>query len=234
MTTTASTSHATAANDFIRSLQQTNSKEDSSVTKLMTDEETRFLKLLTTQLQNQDPMNPMDNAQMTSQMAQISTVKGIEKMNLTLQKLIDSTSDAQWMQAANMVGRQVMASGSGLNLAYANDGGHARGGIELAGPADQITIRIRDANGLPIRTMELGGAGKGIKEFSWDGLNDEGEAVMAGRYNFSVSAIRAGENVTAKALQLTEVSGVLRDGSKLLLETAALGRIAMADIKLIG
>jgi len=231
MTTTAAAT--TAANEFIQSLQQKNDKAPPSLTQLVSDEESRFLKLLTTQLRNQDPMNPLDNAQMTSQMAQISAVKGIEKLNLTLQKLIDSTSDAQWLQAAGIVGHQVLASGSSLNLAFLDDGGRAQGGVELDAPADRVTVKIKDANGLPVRTLELGAAGKGVKGFTWDGLNDAGVAVSAGRYSFSVSAQRGDEEVKGRALQAALVGGVLRENGKLVLDTLGLGRVAMADIKLI-
>jgi len=106
-----------------------------------------FLKLLTTQLQNQDPLNPMDNAQMTSQLAQISTVDGITKLNATLQSMFSSVADSQTLQAAALVNRVVLVPGKGLMLHEKK----SAGGVELEGPADRVTVNIADANGLPVR-----------------------------------------------------------------------------------
>jgi len=79
----------------------------------------RFLTLLVAQMKNQDPLNPLDNAQVTSQLAQINTVNGIEKLNHTLTKLLESNQDTQALQAATVVGRQVLADGNGIVLAGA-------------------------------------------------------------------------------------------------------------------
>ena len=92
------------------------------------DTQDRFLKLLVTQMKNQDPLNPMDNAQVTTQMAQLSTVSGIDKLNATLQALSDSMSSNQSLQAASMIGHGVLVAGKGIELA--NGGGY--GGVELA------------------------------------------------------------------------------------------------------
>jgi flagellar basal-body rod modification protein FlgD len=83
------------------------------------DAQDRFLKLLTTQLKNQDPLNPMDNAQMTSQLAQISTVDGIEKLNATLQKMLSSSNEPEAMQASALVGHQVMVPAAASSSATA-------------------------------------------------------------------------------------------------------------------
>jgi len=87
-----------------------------------------FMKLLVTQMKNQDPLNPLDNAQVTSQLAQLSTVTGIEKMNTTLQSLMGSYQSSQTLQAAGMIGHGVLVAGSSLNLTN----GQAPFGIDLA------------------------------------------------------------------------------------------------------
>jgi flagellar basal-body rod modification protein FlgD len=107
----------------------------------------RFLKLLVTQLKNQDPLNPMDNAQMTSQMAQISTVEGIDKLNATLKMILEGSNENQAMQAAGAGRPRRAGAGSGLALS----GGMAVGGIELDEPADRVTVTIKDASGLAVR-----------------------------------------------------------------------------------
>ncbi|GAB1394035.1 hypothetical protein MASR1M60_21990 [Rhodocyclaceae bacterium] len=190
--------------------------------------EDRFLKLLTTQLQNQDPLNPLDNAQMTSQMAQISTVNGIEKLNATLTKLMSNSTDSQVMQAAAMLGRHVLVSGNGMTLP---ENGQTMAGIELTQPVDNATVTIRDANGLLIRTINLGEQPKGLNEFVWDGKNNAGVQAAAGRYTFSLEAEQGGEEVKAKGLELASVTGIVRDSSGVQLELGQLGNFNMADIR---
>ena len=153
MATTATTGSA-ATQALLDSVNGTKKK----ATSVTADAQDRFLKLLTTQLKNQDPLNPMDNAQMTSQLAQISTVDGIEKLNATLQKLLSSTVDTETMQAAALVGHQVMVAGGGMQLTDAG----AVGGVDLGANADQVTITIKDANGIVINTVNLGKLDAGI------------------------------------------------------------------------
>src|SRR6186713_3264793 len=98
----------------------------------------RFLKLLVAQMKNQDPLNPMDNAQVTSQMAQINTVTGIDKLNTTVQGLSTQFMQLQAVQGASLVGRDVVVPGNTLQI----DDGTGEGGFELAGPADQVKVEI--------------------------------------------------------------------------------------------
>lgn len=191
------------------------------------DAQNRFLKLLVTQLKNQDPLNPMDNAQMTSQLAQISTVDGIEKLNATLQMILAGSSESQAMQAAALVGRGVMVPGSGLAL----EGGLAVGGLELAGPADRVSVSIKDASGLVVKTLELGGLDAGSHVFDWDGSTDGGAQAAAGTYSVAVSARRGEDKVDATALQLGVVSSVARIGQSVSLNVGSLGAFKMSDVR---
>src|SRR4030067_116548 len=100
-------------------------------TKATSDAQDRFLTLLVAQLKNQDPLNPMDNAQITTQMAQISTVTGIDKLNETLQALSDSMAMGQSVSATSMIGHGVLVPGSTLNLA--NGQAIGGGGLGAAG-----------------------------------------------------------------------------------------------------
>jgi flagellar basal-body rod modification protein FlgD len=189
----------------------------------------RFLKLLVAQMKNQDPLNPMDNAQMTSQLAQISTVDGIEKLNATLQKLLSSTVDAEAMQAAVLVGRQVMVGGSGLKLTD----GSAVGGLELAAAADQVLLTIKDPNGLQIRSIELGALGAGAHNFAWDGRTDSGAQAVNGNYSISVAAKRGSDKVEVSPLQLAGVVSVNRSSQGVTLDLGQFGLAKMNDIKQI-
>ena len=104
------------------------------------DPQDRFLKLLVTQMKNQDPLNPLDNAQVTSQLAQISTVNGIEKLNTTLQAMANGFTAGQSLQAAGMIGHNVLVPGSALQLT----GGNGAFGVDLAQPADDVKVTIKD------------------------------------------------------------------------------------------
>lgn len=187
----------------------------------------RFLKLLVTQLKNQDPLNPMDNAQMTSQLAQISTVDGIEKLNQTLQLILNGNSENQAMQAAALVGHGVLVPGSGLALT----GGMAIGGIELAEPADRVSVTIKDANGIAVKTLEMGSLAAGNRAFSWNGMTDGGVQAADGAYSMSVSAQRGEAKVGAKALELGIVSSVARSSQGVSLNVGALGMFSMSDVR---
>lgn len=191
------------------------------------DSQDRFLKLLTTQLRNQDPLNPMDNAQMTSQLAQISTVDGIAKLNATLEKLVGSQQGTEALQAAALVGRDVLVEGRNLEIA----GGGASGGVELGANADEVDVTIRDANGITVRTLSLGALEAGTHRYTWDGKSDSGAQVADGIYTMQVTATKGNTAVTANALQISRVASVVRESTGVSLDLGAQGRIGLDDVK---
>ncbi len=181
----------------------------------------RFLKLLVTQLQNQDPLNPLDNAAVTTQISQINTVTGIERLNATLDKLLTTYSDSQAMQAANLIGKRVLVPGSTLRLLD----GAAAGGVRLDDKADKVTVSIVDASGRIVQSQNLGAHEAGLLSFVWDGKTDGGATAPSGRYAFNVTATYAGEKVKAEALQVGTVSALVRDVDQFLLDLGELGRV---------
>ena len=147
-------------------------KSPSSATATRSSEiQDRFLKLLVTQLKNQDPLNPLDNAQLTSQLSQISTVTGIENLNASVQSLSSSMLSAQSLQATGMIGRSIYTEGS--TLAYGG-GAPADGGIELPQSVDSLKVSIVGASGNVVRQLDLGARAAGLVNFQWDGRNDGG------------------------------------------------------------
>lgn len=196
---------------------------------VMNEAENRFLTLLTTQLKNQDPLNPLDNAQLTSQLAQISTVNGIEKLNATLQKLLSGMEDSQAMEAAALVNRGVLVPGSSMTLG--EQGGI--GGLELATAADETTVTIKDGNGLAIRTLNLGALAAGIHPFVWDGKADNGAQAAPGNYSYSIGAKTGSTTSTPTALAYGLVQAVTRNSTGLTLEVGTLGAFGTQDIKQI-
>ena len=204
-------------------------KSATASTSAVADQQDRFLKLLVTQLKNQDPLNPMDNAQMTSQLAQMSTVSGIEKLNATLNSLVDSVGNSQSMQAADMIGKSVLVPGSQLALSN----GVAYAGINLAAAADQVTLTILDRTGNVIQTQKLGAQAAGVLDVGWDGMTDAGTKAADGTYKFTVDAVQGGNAVTVDALQIGTVSALVRSKSGFLLDLGALGTVDFKNVQQI-
>lgn len=221
----------TSSAEILAALQKSTSGSSTSKTSATDDAQTRFLKLLTEQLKNQDPLNPMDNAQMTSQMAQINTVSGIDKLNTTLTALLDQSQSSDSLQAAALVGKGVMVDGSGLALSSSK----AYGGFELSSPADKVTVTIKDSNGVEMRKLELGAFdAAGVYNFAWDGATNNGTVAADGKYTISVAATRGGSDVKPTALQLTTVNSVLRSSAgSVSLDVGSGGTVGLSDIKQI-
>jgi flagellar basal-body rod modification protein FlgD len=189
----------------------------------------RFLKLLVAQMNNQDPLNPLDNAQVTTQMAQISTVTGISDLAASVGRLTAQFSSLQALQAAQLTGRSVLVSGNALT---AGDG-PAAGGLQLAAAAQSVTVEIRDGNGTVVRTLALGALPEGTHSFKWDGLNDAGRAVAAGRYTFAVTATADAQAVGVEPLAAARIDGVRASGADTQLVLAGGRAVSFAEIKQI-
>jgi flagellar basal-body rod modification protein FlgD len=203
----------------------------ASTTSTATDTQNRFLKLLVTQMKNQDPLNPMDNAQVTSQMAQLSTVTGIDNLNATLQALSNSmTSNAnQSMQAAGMIGHGVLVPGNGIDLASST----GLGGFELAQSADNAKVSIYNSTGLLVRNINLGAQSVGTVKWQWDGKDNNGVVMPDGSYTFTVDATQAGKSVAPTNLQFGVVNSVTQDTSGVTLSVGQLSGITMSQVKQI-
>lgn len=192
-------------------------------------QEDRFLKLLVTQMRNQDPLNPLDNAQVTSQMAQISTVSGIDKLNGSIEKLSQSMLSSQSLQSTSMIGRHVLASGSTLTLGATG----ATGAYELAEEADRVQLTIATPAGAVIRQIELGGQAAGTAGFQWDGMTEAGGRAAQGNYVFQVTASRGGQSIAAAPLMAGRVDGVSFSGGNVRLNLESGGELPVTDVRRI-
>jgi flagellar basal-body rod modification protein FlgD len=202
----------------------------SSSNSVSTSEEmqNRFLTLLVAQLENQDPLNPLENAELTSQLAQMSTVQGIEQLNLTLNSLVNSLADTQAIQASALIGKTVLVPGANISLLN----GEAFAGVNLAGPADTVTVKIYDASGNLMQTQSLGPVEAGQLLFSWDGLNSSGETAADGAYSFKVTASNGSVPVEADALQIGMVAALTRMANgNFTLDLGTLGQYDFSDVQ---
>ena len=188
----------------------------------------RFMKLLITQMKNQDPLNPLDNAQVTSQLAQLSTVSGIDKLNATMGALQASYQSSQALQATALIGHGVLVPGDTTDLVD----GKAVLGFDLPGAADNVTVAIRDASGIVIHQMDLGAQPAGTMPLAWDGKTDKGVAPN-GQYRFEVTATSAGAALQPTTLAYGEVGSVSTGTGGTKLNLTSGNSAALADVRQI-
>ena len=191
-----------------------------------------FLKLMTTQLQNQDPFKPMENGDFIAQLAQFGTVSGIEDVRTELQNLAGSLVSNQAMQAAGMLGRAVLVPTSQGVL---NSGGTVNGAVELSNSVSSMNIGIYDQTGQLVRNIGLGSQSPGMVTFNWDGLATDGSAVPPGRYEVRAEAISGGINEAYEVLIADTVQSVSlpSGGSSLTLELAGIGTVDFSQVRQI-
>lgn len=221
----ATVNSTTAADTFAK----INGTSTTTKTSAAADQEQKFLTLLMAQIKNQDPLNPLDNAAVTTQLAQLNMVSGIEKLNTTLTSLLAGYNETQAMQTAGMIGKNVMVAGKNLPLSS----GQAIGGVQLESKADKVSLTIKDSTGKVVQTTELGEQPAGNSFFAWDGKDAEGNTLADGAYTFAVEASYAGKTVTATAMQVGTVSAVVRSGTGFMLDLGEMGEFAFSDVQQI-
>ena len=169
-----------------------------------------FLKLLVTQLRNQDPLSPMNGSDFAAQLAQFSSVEQLSNINSTLtqsvsanQVLTQSISNAL---AATFIGKEVRASTNTFSLSGT---GEVKLGYTLASAADTVTVKLKDGPGVVVRTIQVHGTDKGDNTFTWDGKDDNGQSLAAGTYKFEVGAVDAkGKPIGTSGFAFGSVSAV--------------------------
>ena len=188
-----------------------------------------FLKLMITQMKNQDPTKPMDSNEFVSQMAQFSQATGIKSLNTSFSSLASSLQSNQALQASSMVGRDVLVESERLQLG-ANGAGFA---IDLANPASQVDVEITDGAGQIVRKLSFGQTGAGAHDVAWDGLAADGSAAVPGNYKVKVTATVDGQEEAAAALARVTVQSVTlpRNGASPQLNLADFGAVNMDAVR---
>ncbi|HCP0998526.1 TPA: flagellar hook assembly protein FlgD [Escherichia coli] len=227
------------------------------------DLQSSFLTLLVAQLKNQDPTNPMENNELTSQLAQISTVSGIEKLNTTLGSINELTSqlaqistvsgieklnttlgsisgqidNSQSLQASNLIGHGVMIPGTTVLAGTGSEEGAVTTttpfGVELQQAADKVTATITDKNGAVVRTIDIGELTAGVHSFTWDGTLTDGSTAPNGSYNVAISASNGGTQLVAQPLQFALVQGVIRGNNGNTLDLGTYGTTTLDEVRQI-
>ncbi len=163
-----------------------------------------FMTMLVAQMKYQDPTKPVDSAQMTSQLAQLSTVDGINTMNTNMNSLISNSQSSMAFQASALIGHTVVVAGNNVAL----NGGQGAMNIQLPASADAMSVTIMDANNQPLKVINLGPQAAGTVPVNWDGTNSAGTAVAAGNYTYMVNATSKGQAVAATGTSTAQVSSV--------------------------
>ena len=194
----------------------------SSSSSLDTDD---FLALLVEQLQNQDPLSPMDNAQLTTQIAQINTVTGIDKLNTSVGGLSGQFAQMQALQGTSLVGRDVVVPGNVLDIAN----GVGQGGFELSAPADNVKVEMLSPSGQVVDTMNLGAQGSGMQGFDWP----TSTATNASGLTFRVTATSGSIKSSPTTLMRDHVNAITTTGNALNLELQNGGLVPYSTVRAV-
>ena len=195
-----------------------------------------FLKLMTAQMQNQDPFNPVDNTQMVAQMAQFSSLAGISEMSTTLKAIAEKLGATSASDAMAYIGKTVLTAGGaayGRTKADGTGGGIA-GAVELAGNATDATVTISDANGRILNSQSLGAHAAGTVTYDWDGKDLSGADAGTGPFSVAVSAQNAGKAVGATNLVWAPVESVSTANGQAVLTVPGIGSVPVAAVRKIG
>ena len=212
-------SSATSTPDVtVNSTPQTSSAASSTVSA------DTFLKLLVAQMQNQDPLNPMDNAQVTSQMAQINTVTGINTLNTTVQTLSSQFTQMQALQGASLVGKSVVVPGNMMTIDPTSQTGE--GGFSIATPADAVKVEILAPSGAVVQTINLGAQAAGMHSFDWPA----GTATNDSGLTFRVTATTGGVTIPSTSLMSDVVDAVSTSGNTFNLELQRAGSVPYSTV----
>jgi flagellar basal-body rod modification protein FlgD len=190
--------------------------------------ENDFLKLLTAQLQAQNPLNPMDSTGFTAQLAQFSSLEQLTSINTNLKNLMASQTSLQNTMATDLIGKRIKMTGNTVTL-----NGQTALNYSLQGTAAKVAVSIYDAQGALVRTADLGQAAAGNNSYSWDGKDKNGSQLApGGQYSFTVAAVdSSGQTVAATPLTAGTVTGVAFDNNMTYLNIDGNTRVQLGDVR---
>lgn len=194
--------------------------------------QTEFLKLMIAQLNNQDPMKPMESGEFYTQIAQFSTVAGIQDLQASFQQVATAMYSGQALQASAMVGRSVLVSSPSAIL---DAGGSVAGVVDVPVGTSQLTVAVYDQAGQLVRRLDLGPQGAGRAAFEWDGRGADGQALPPGTYHIEAGMLFDGQTYALETLVSSRVDSVTmpRNGQGIVLNLSNGGQAALADVKQI-
>jgi len=188
----------------------------------------QFLKLMTTQLQNQDPFKPMENGEFLSQIAQFGTVNGIQDLQKSFEQFSSSLIPSQGLQAASLINRNVLVPADTMTLG--SNG--MSGAVELDLPASSVNVSIYTPTGTLVNSFSLGSQQAGLTKYTWDGSLADGSQAAPGRYKVVVDARVQGKNIGAKNFANAPVDSITfgGQGTELNLNIRGIGSRSFSEI----
>jgi len=186
-----------------------------------------FLNLLIAQLNNQDPLAPQGNSEFIAQLAQFSQVEGLQKLDERLNALLLQQQSAQALQAASLVGKQVLLA---ADTAQVDTAQPFKGNVQLPLGSERVQVEVYDEQGHLLRRIELGQQKAGEVSFEWDGKDDEGKTLPAGKYRFSAKASYEGGERELYTLLPAQVESVRMAAGEVYLELAGLGTVPLSAV----
>lgn len=213
-----STTQTTSANSFAKSI-------DSQALS-----QTDFLRLLTTQVKNQDPTKPMDSTQFVSQLAQFSALAGVSELNTTMQGVANNIQSSQLVQGASLVGHKVLAPG---NVGELTNETPLVGSVNLPTTTDSLALKIFDSAGSLVQTINLGSRAAGAIPFSWDGAGANGQKALPGNYKVEANYLENNKMVGADTMIAARVNSVALAANRLMLQIQNLGEMGIDEVSML-
>ena len=230
--TTIGSNGTTVSQTLLDTMNGTSSSSSSSSSTSGTsasDMQNTFLTLLVTQLKNQDPTNPADSSQMTSQLAEINTVTGIGQLNTSLSSLATQLSAGQQTQAALLIGSNVLAPGSSVSV---SSGASSNFGVQLANDVSDLQIVVKNSSGQIVNTLDLGAQGAGVVPVTgWKPVDSKGNTLADGSYTITAQGTINGQQATATTLAASQVQSVVQmSGGAPVLKLANGSTVALTSV----
>lgn len=190
-----------------------------------------FLELLVAQLNNQNPLEPQENGEFIGQLAQFSTVEGVEKLNSSMETILSGYQSSQALQASSLVGRKVIVP---TEKAVVDTSETFKASLILPTSSSNVYVNIYDEAGSVVNRINMGPQEAGNVSFMWDGKDAGGETVPPGTYKFEAQATYNGETKGLYTLLPANVDSVTLGGNELLLNLAGLGSVPLSQVQVIG
>ncbi|MCQ4280989.1 flagellar hook assembly protein FlgD [Pseudomonas stutzeri] len=192
-----------------------------------------FLELLVTQLNNQNPLEPQENGEFIAQLAQFSTVEGVEKLNSSMETMLSGYHSSQALQASSLVGRKVIVP---TDKAVVDTSETFKASIVLPTTSSNVAVNVYDSAGTVVNRINMGQQQAGNVSFMWDGKDSSGKTLPPGTYRFEAQATYQGETKGLYTLLPANVDSVTlgQNGGELQLNLAGVGSIGLSQVQVIG
>ncbi|QCI24405.1 flagellar biosynthesis protein FlgD [Buchnera aphidicola (Muscaphis stroyani)] len=212
-------------NPFVDSYKKNVKTESNAL-----DLQKNFLSLLITQIKNQDPTDPIKNTELTSQLAQINTATGIERLNDTVGKFSNQLNTTQKIQISSLIGHHVMIPSSQVVHTDIED---TKFGVELIGNATLVRIQIEDNNRKIVYVKEMKNCKPGVYNFTWNGEDLDKKRVETGKYNLYVTAQEENQDVPVRGLREALVNGIITTSDDPIIDLGISGTTTLSNIQKI-